>query len=258
MTVTEDVGGKVLYEDTDHKFVWLSWSEDDEGGLVQTNQYLIISGGVGVLLDPGGAHVFPKVVAATARYISLEKIKYIFYSHQDPDVSSGLHLWMSVTDAEVYISKLWLRFVPHFGSVNLKRIIPVDDRGGRIVLPDAKELHLIPAHYLHSTGNFTLYDPTAKILFSGDIGAAVFPKGKNYLFVEDFENHIPFMEGFHRRYMKSQRVLRKWVGLVRQREVDLIAPQHGAVFPKSNVEKFLNWLENLRCGEDILDEIYGV
>lgn len=255
---SELVNSGVLYEDERHRFIWLGWEEEEEEGLVQTNQYLIISGEEGILLDPGGTHVFPRVIAAIAKYIPLENIKHIFYSHQDPDVSSGLPLWLSVTPARVYISKLWVRFVPHFGKIDIKRMEPLEDRRGSINLPAGGVLEFIPAHYLHSTGNLSAYDSRSKILFSGDIGAAVFPPGKRYLFVEDFDAHVPLMEGFHRRYMKSNRVLRKWVELVRRKEVNMIAPQHGAIFPKGNVEKFLSWLENLKCGEDILEEIYGV
>ena len=34
-------------------------------------------------------------------------------------------------------------------------------------------LRFVPAHYLHSSGNFNVYDPQARVLFSGDIGAAL-------------------------------------------------------------------------------------
>ncbi len=251
------VDGRILYEDDRHKFLWLGWEEEEEEGLVQTNQYLIINGEVGILLDPGGAHVFPRVVAATARYIPIENIRFIFYSHQDPDVSSGLPLWVLVTPAKVYVSKLWIRFVPHFGKVSVDRMVPIEDSGGQLRLPSGDVLEFIPAHYLHSTGNFSAYDQRSGILFSGDIGSAVFPKGKRYLFVENFEDHVPLMEGFHRRYMTSQRILSKWVGLVRRRKIRMIAPQHGALFSGESVGKFLSWLENLRCGEDMLEEIYG-
>jgi len=70
-----------------------------------------------------------------------------------------------------------LRFAPHFGVdvEDLRRIVPVDDRGTRINIPTGC-LELIPAHFLHSVGNFSVYDPQSKILFSGDIGASVMPE----------------------------------------------------------------------------------
>ena len=82
---------------------------------VQTNQYVITSGREIVLLDPGGAHVFPRVLANVAELVDLKAISHIFYSHQDPDVSSGITLWLSMAErAMVHISELWVRFLLHF------------------------------------------------------------------------------------------------------------------------------------------------
>ncbi|HBT03333.1 MAG TPA: MBL fold metallo-hydrolase, partial [Thermodesulfobacterium commune] len=120
------IKGLILYEDSDHKFIWLGWEEEEEEGLVQTNQYLIINKGKGILLDPGGVYVFPRVLAAVANYIDIDNIEYIFFSHQDPDVSSGLITWLENTNAKIYISKLWIRFIPHFGYNSLRRTIPLE------------------------------------------------------------------------------------------------------------------------------------
>ncbi len=136
-------------------------------------------------------------------------------------------------------------------------MVPIDDGGGRIRLASGDYLEIIPAHFLHSIGNFQLYDPRSKILFSGDVGAAVF-KGEPYPIVEDFESHVKLMEGFHRRYIVSNAVIKKWLSILRKYDIETIAPQHGAIIKgKAMVEKFFQWLEGLRCGVDILDEIYG-
>jgi len=214
VTKEEILKGKVLYEDDDHRFLWLGWEEEEEEGLVQTNQYLIISGGKGMLLDPGGIYTLPRVLATISGYIDPENIEYIFFTHQDPDVSSGIAVWLDNTPAKVYISKLWVRFVPHFGELNVDRIVGIEDHGDELVLPGGSRVRFIPSHFLHSTGNFTLFDERSGILFSGDIGAAVFPKGERYLFVENFEDHLKLMEAFHRRYMASNRACRQWVKLV--------------------------------------------
>lgn len=39
-----------------------------------------------------------------------------------------------------------------------------------------KKLKIIPAHYLHASANH-VYDPEAKVLFCGDVGAALLPAG---------------------------------------------------------------------------------
>lgn len=248
-----------LFEEKDHRFIMLGWEEKEEGMAVQTNQYVVTSGKEIVLLDPGGAHVFPRVLANVAELVDLKSIRHIFYSHQDPDVSSGITLWLSMAEkATVHISELWVRFLPHFGVYDERRIAPIPDRGETLTLSGGVRLVMVPSHFLHSTGCFSLYDPRAKILFTGDIGAALFPKGKRYPVVTDFEAHLPYMEGFHRRYMASNAACRSWVRSVRSLDIETIAPQHGAVIQgRENVGKFLSWFEGIRCGTDIIDQIYG-
>jgi len=248
-----------LFDQGDHRFIMLGWEEQEEEVAVQTNQYVISSGGEVVLLDPGGAHVFPRVLANVAELFELKNIRHIFYSHQDPDVSSGITLWLSMAEkASVHISGLWVRFLPHFGIYDVKRISPIPDKGETLSLANGKKLVILPSHFLHSTGCFSLYDPASKILFSGDIGAAIFPRGDRYPVAEDLDSHLKYMEGFHRRYMASNAACRRWVKMVSALDVEHIAPQHGAFIKgRQNVKKFLSWFENLACGVDVLDEIYG-
>jgi flavorubredoxin len=248
-----------LYEDASRRFILLGWEEQEDEGVVQTNQYLIQSGNEVILLDPGGAHVFPRVLANVTEMISIDSITHIFYSHQDPDVSSGITLWLSMAErATVHISGLWTRFLPHFGVFDQSRIAPIPDNGGAITLRHGQKLEIIPAHFLHSTGQHTLYDPVSKILFTGDIGAAIFPPGKRYPIVERFDEHIHYMEGFHRRYMASQVASRFWVDVVSSRDIEAIAPQHGAVIKgKDNVGRFFQWLSQLKSGVDLVEQWYG-
>lgn len=255
----QHVSSLTLYDQGDHKFIMLGWEEQEEEVAVQTNQYVISSGGEVVLLDPGGAHVFPRVLANVAEMFELKDIRHIFYSHQDPDVSSGITLWLSMAEkATVYISGLWVRFLPHFGIYDVKRIKAIPDKGETLSLSNGKKMTVIPSHFLHSTGCFSLYDPTSKILFSGDIGAAIFPRGTRYPVAEDFDAHLKYMEGFHKRYMASNAFCRRWVKMVSSLDVEHIAPQHGALIKgRENVKKFLAWFENLACGVDVLDDIYG-
>ncbi len=251
------INGHVLYDDGEHQFIWLGWEEKEGTHAVQVNQYLIINRGKGILLDPGGVYTFPKVIANLATYLSPDDIIAIIFSHQDPDVSSGAALWLNNTPATIYISKLWERFIPHFGIYNLDRIVAVPDSGMTIDLPTGDKIEIIPAHFLHSVGQINAFDRRSGILFTGDIGAAVF-RDKKYLFVTDFEEHVKLMEGFHKRYMNGNVACRKWVEIVRRLNPKMLAPQHGAIFEGASVNKFLDWLSGLRCGLDLIDQIYGV
>jgi len=69
-----------LYDDGQHKFIFLAWEEREEESIVQTNQYLIIDGNEAMLLDPGGAHVFPRVLANVLRLLNRTKLN-IYSSH---------------------------------------------------------------------------------------------------------------------------------------------------------------------------------
>ena len=257
MIEQEDAIGKVLYEDADHKFIWLGTDNRYSKGVIQTMQYLIIDRGRGTLLDPGGVHLFSRVVAAVSRYISIDKVDTIFFSHQDPDVSSGIALWLGVTKARVYVSALWTRFLPHFGIVDTSRVLPIEDSGGTLALPSGAKMRFVPSHFMHSPGHFSLFDERSRILFSGDIGAAVFGDGDDTVFVEDFQRHVPLIEGFHTRYIASNAVAKKWCSIVSALKPEMIAPQHGAIYRGESVAKFLSWLSALRCGVDLADRFYG-
>ncbi|AAC07081.1 MBL fold metallo-hydrolase [Aquifex aeolicus] len=247
---------QILYDTEDHKVVL--FEELTPASAVEANQYLIIHKGEGILLDPGGHKVFAKLKSDISKYLPPQQIKYIFLSHQDPDIVAGINGWLLTTNAEALIPKLWYRFLPHFGleSRYEERVIPIDDKGTRVNL-NGCELLVLPAHFMHSPGNFQLYDPCSKILFSGDLGASL---NQPYTIVENFEEHVKYMEGFHRRYMASNKVLRFWANMVRQLDIEIIAPQHGAIFKgKDMVNKFIEWVENLECGVDLMtQEMYSI
>jgi len=231
---------------------WMFFGRDPDLGtnLIDTNQYVIMHNGKALLLDPGGMEIFPAVISALSRQVSLDKVEGLFASHQDPDVASSLSMWLAACpDIKVYCSWIWGGFIPHFG--NGRAITPVPDEGMLLPLGGSVDLRLIPSHYMHSSGCFSLYDPQARILFSGDIGAALLPKDHKEIFVEDFSRHIPFMEGFHKRWLPSNVAKLAWIKRIRALEVDMLCPQHGAIFKGENVGRFLDWLEALEVGSAV-------
>lgn len=230
--------------------------EDFGHGLaVQANQHLIVDGDAGMILDPGGHKVFGRASAETAGLLKTAKLRYVFMSHQDPDILAAANGWLMTTDADAYISALWIRFVPHFGLDELvsHRLKPIPDEGQELTL-GSTTLLIVPAHFLHSEGNFQVYDPVSRILYSGDLGASL---GMDYQEVTDFDAHLRYMEGFHRRYMTSGKVMKAWAAMVRGLDIEMIAPQHGAFFSgKAMVERFISWCEGLDCGIDLILDKY--
>jgi len=227
---------------------WLMFGRDPgkPEQIVDTNQFMIISGDESIILDPGGTELFAPMLAAALKYVSIDKITHLFASHQDPDIISSLGLWDQVLpDAKLYSPWLWEGFVRHFGMQNIE-YAAIKDSGDTIRIGNI-DLQFIPAHYLHSSGNFSVYDPAAKILFSGDIGAALEEPGTPFE-VEDFNAQIDKMQFFHQRWMPSNRAKQDWIRRVRKLDIDMMVPQHGRVFRGDDIDRFLDWVEALEVG----------
>lgn len=248
----------VLFDNGTHKCV--SFDNLVTGGGVQSNQFVIVNGDQAILLDPGGDLTYTTLTLEIAKHLALKDLTYVFASHQDPDIVASLDKWLLHTNARVVCSKLWARFLPHLvanylsnnhGINTYERIIQLPDAGGVIPLGNSKLL-AIPAHFLHSEGNFQIYDPISKILFSGDLGASIVDDGSA---VKDFDEHVANMIGFHQRYMISNKVSRFWANMVRGLDMSMMVPQHGRHFEgKEMINKFIDWFENLECGVDLLTQ----
>ncbi len=60
------------------------------------------------------------------------------------------------------------------------------------------------------------------------------------------------MRSFHQRYMCSNQILRYWIEMVRDMDIEMIVPQHGSPFVgKESIEQFLDWLWDFPCGVDV-------
>ncbi|BBH52348.1 MBL fold metallo-hydrolase [Fluviispira sanaruensis] len=237
----------VLHDENNSKWIMFGRDPEKNSHVIDTNEYLVSSGNESILLDPGGIEIFPSVLTSVSETVDIKNIKAYLCSHQDPDIMSSLPLWLGITpDAKIYLSWLWSGFISHFGCEYFKNFEHLADEGATIELGSNK-YEFIPAHYCHSSGNFHFYDPTAKILFTGDMGAALVPV--NYpIIVEDFKEHIKYMEKFHQRWMPSNKAKNKWVNRVRKLNPKILCPQHGSVFMGENVKNFLDWIEGLEVG----------
>lgn len=239
----------VLFEGAQHRNVMFAGFE--EGASVPANQHLIIHQGRGMLLDPGGHKTYSRVLGETNSQLAGAKLDHLFLSHQDPDIVAATNGWLMTTDATAWASQLWIRFIPHFGLDRLvvDRLNPIPDGGMFIDLMGLK-LMVIPAHFLHSCGNFHVYDPESRIYYSGDLGASV---GVDYLEVTDFDAHVEKMRGFHERYMGGSVILSAWARMVKTLDIEIMAPQHGAFFRgPETVRRFIDWCEDLKCGPDLV------
>ena len=244
-----------LYETPEHVCLMFSDLVDDHDDLpVQTNQFLIVDHGHGALIDPGGQMTYNALFLAMNRYFPPKQLDYVLASHADPDIVASAGRWLTSSSCDILISRVWERFLPHFCSVGKTegRIVPIPDTGMAIPLGQS-HLLAVPAHFLHSEGNFQFYDPVSRILFSGDLGASMVHANVAAKPVEDFDAHLPLMAPFHRRYMSGNRVCRLWAQMVRGLDIEWIVPQHGQAFHgKAMVNRFIDWVETLDCGIDLM------
>ncbi len=236
-----------IYQNGDHRWGVIARDPAKPGHIIDTNEYLITKGNDGMMLDPGGAEIFPVVFTALAKEFDPTQVKVIFASHQDPDIASSLSLWIEVNpQLKCLVSWLWASFVPHYG-VGADTFLSIPDEGMSFSL-GSLPLQLVPAHYLHSSGNFNVYDAKARILFSGDIGAALLPSAATGLYVEDFDAHIRHCEMFHRRWMGSNEAVQRWCERVSKLDIDMMCPQHGAIYRGADVGRFIDWFGSLKVG----------
>jgi flavorubredoxin len=259
--------GKILFQNKNHKCVVFEDIMRDsglKGGDIQSNQFLVIHGDAGgyeegLLFDPGGSKLIQPLHQKLKQHISTNRIKKIVLSHQDPDTGAGVTQWMMFTNTstKIYVSGLWVRFIPHFSRNDFAAdvFVPIPDQGMRIS-HNGGELIVLPAHFLHSPGNFQIYDCTSKILFSGDLGTSFIPGDQSFGEVTNFNEHVKYMEGFHKRYLASEKACRLWARMARSLDIEMIVPQHGCRYFKGSgmVQSFIDWVGNLRCGIDLLDE----
>ncbi len=245
-----------LYDKDSHKNVM--FNDLFRGEVVQTNQHIVVDGSSALLLDPGGQRTFTDLLVRFQGMspVKIENLKYLFFSHQDPDVFAGANNWLIYSTAKAFVPEIWLRFLPHAGldpSVS-QRIHPIPDEGMYLEIEDTT-LQIIPAHFLHSPGNFHLYDPASKTLYSGDFAASFGCSLEAVDSVSSFKEHVSYMEEFHRRYMAGAAAIRHWLKLVENLDIEILAPQHGAVLiSKEVVEHFMEWIAGLECGLDLLKD----
>ena len=241
-----------IFEAGNHR--WWVLYDQDERRVIDSNVYIVESNGHSALLDPGGFEIFPQVFAAMGEVVQPSSVGTAFVSHQDPDIASSLPLWNACNSSiEWHIPVLWEGFIRHYGALDAK-FCSISDEGGSMVV-GGRKLELIPAHYLHASANFHVYDAEAKVYFSGDVGAALLPPGHS-IWVgrqgsdssKSFDEHIQHAKFFHQRWMPSNAAKKDWIDRVRQLDIEFLCPQHGAIYAGENVQRFLNWFDGLTVG----------
>jgi flavorubredoxin len=244
-----------LYRDAHHQCLLFNDHSSGRTEAVSSNQFLIVNRQTGAIIDPGGNMAYNELYLGMTRYFPPQKLAAILASHADPDIIASLDRWMTGTSAPLYISQVWERFAPHFckpGKTD-QRVIPIPDQGMRITVGDSF-LVALPAHFMHAEGNFQFYDPVSRILFSGDLAANFLATSHAPKPVTDITPLLPSMLTFHQRYMVSGRILRYWARMISGLEIRMIVPQHGSPLTGAAVPAFIDWIQTIDCGIDLMTQ----
>ncbi|MFO1328670.1 MAG: MBL fold metallo-hydrolase [Rubrivivax sp.] len=242
-----------LFDQDGHRCLMFTDLGHEEEEAVQANQFLVVDGDTGALIDPGGNLAYGDLFLAMGRHFPPQRLSALIASHADPDIIASLDRWTTSTQATIYISKLWERFVPHFCKAGKTsgRIVGIPDAGMRIRV-GRSELLALPAHFLHAEGNFQFWDARSGILFSGDLGVSLVGAEAAKTPLKSLSPLPAGMEAFHRRYMVSNKILRLWADMVAPLPIRMIVPQHGAPMAGPAVREFIAWARQLDCGVDLV------
>jgi flavorubredoxin len=242
-----------LFNNGRHKCLMFTELGDGGGTAVQANQFLIVDGDTGAVIDPGGNLAYNELVLGMQKHFPPSRLSSILASHADPDIIAALDRWMTGTPAQLYISTLWERFAPHFCKPGKTdgRIVGIPDAGMRINVGQST-ISAVPAHFMHAEGNFQFWDPASGILFSGDLGVTLGGEPRRHF--NRLADALPHMEPFHRRYMASGRILKLWAQMVKTLPIRMIVPQHGSPLVGEAVPAFIEWVQTLDCGVDRMSQ----
>jgi eukaryotic-like serine/threonine-protein kinase len=225
--------------------------------LLQCNTYLRqfpgARQGISVCIDPGSQFDSAVIESNLTALTGDGGLDFITVNHQDPDVTGNLPALCERNPAATVMvtADTWrlvqhllvrpgqLRFPPALGS-------RVESLAGGI------SWQPFPTPFCHFRGAMAFYDPEARILFSGDLFGGLNQLGRVHLFAEEAD--WAGIAHFHQIYMPTREVLRYAVRQIRALTpaVEIIAPQHGHVIAGDLVPLFLERMENLLVGHDLL------
>jgi len=204
-------------------------------------------------IDPGSQCDFPAIEANLATIMGDRSLDALTVNHQDPDVTGNLpRLCEQNPQAAVVMSEDTWRLVQHLQVQPGKLQFPATMHSSVEMSSVTTGWRAVPTPFCHFRGALAFYDSQSRVLFSGDLFGGLNQLGRVHLFAEEAD-----WEGiaqFHRIYMPSREVLRYAIAQIRSLTpaVEVIAPQHGHVIAGDLVQEFMDRMEQLLVGHDLL------
>ncbi|AGC43039.1 metallo-beta-lactamase family protein [Myxococcus stipitatus DSM 14675] len=209
-----------------------------------------------LLIDPGSSSDFSTIHTKVTSLIGgMERLSALFINHQDPDVGSSASIISAryAPRAGLLCSEDTWRLIVH-QNLPRNRFIPTEKFAQGLSVPTGHKLLPVPSPFCHFRGAVMLYDPQTRVLFTGDLFGGLTDANARGLWAE--ESDWAGIRAFHQIYMPVNAALARAVATIRKLTpaVEIIAPQHGRVIRGPLVHQFLERMERLQVGLDIMDE----
>jgi flavorubredoxin len=237
------------------------WVGSSEEALLRRNIYLrvyrINNKAAAMIIDPGPECDLDVLKKKTAPIIGdLSNVHLIFINHQDPDVvPNAKHIQKQNPKALTLMTEDTWRLVQFYGleTVNFRAVEKFrnmkaclrTDSGDRL----DHILQFIPTPFCHFRGSCMYYDVNTRVLFSGDFLGGI---STSELYAG--EAHWEGVKAFHQLYFPSREALRHALEQIRKLDPQphMIAPQHGGILQGEIIDLFIDRMERLMVGMDII------
>ena len=214
--------------------------KDGKRNYHNTLSYLLVDQDDVVLIEPGNLSDFDDIYSDIKSIIDPKRINYMLLSHPDPDLTSSLPLFYDRLGQFKVITEWRTQNVLASYGLNLSFYLIKENHFG-LRLKSGRQLIFMMTPFAHYAGAFMTYDQKSKILFSGDLFGAIHHSTKFYA----DEDYLEPMSIFHENYMPSSDFIRPIMKQLMDLDIQLIAPQHGALIHQEMIEKVILYLYNL-------------
>lgn len=210
-----------------------------------------------LVVDPGSSSDFAVVTSKVSSVIGrMGALSGVFINHQDPDVGSSASQICGryAPRASIFTSEATWRLVVHF-NLPRDRFVDTDASRRGLTLPGGHPVIPVPSPFCHFRGAVMLYDPETRVLFSGDLFGGITAAGPHDLWAEPSD--WSGVRAFHQAYMPTSRAIAAAVRAIQRLDppVEIIAPQHGRLLRGDVLQRFMQQLEKLPVGFDIMDDV---
>jgi len=233
----------------------IHWVGTGTKTFLSRNAYLLCYKGSGksnsLVVDPGPTVDLDILIHKISDVLgSISKVNAVFMNHQDPDVvGNAPFLAKSNPNTLMLATEDTWRLVSLSGLDSTKFRAVERFKNLRIVMPTGHKIQFVPTPFCHFRGACMLYDLNSRILFSGDFLGGI---AATQLFAT--RANWSGVKAFHQLYMPSNEAIRLAVSRIRALQPPplMIAPQHGSIIREEDIPFFLDQMENLQVGLDII------